>query len=292
VERRDFLKLSSAFGAYALLRPADAFELKNTDLGIQLYSVRDAMFKDPKGTLTAIAGHGYKIVEPFGFDKGMWFGMKPEEFKGFVKGLGMKMPSCHHFFTSKGMDQKTGVLSDDFKRAVAASKIAGHKYFVFPYVIPEEQNEESFKGIIEMINRMSEHCKKAGLQMAYHNHAFEFQIKFKDGRSMYEHILAETNPKLLKMQMDMGWVSRAGERPLDWFKKHPGRFHLSHMKDMESTENDNSVIIGNGIVDFREIIDNKKLAGMKHWIIELEHYRNGSVADVGVCHTNLKKLLV
>jgi sugar phosphate isomerase/epimerase len=292
VERRAFIKLSSAFGAFALLRPADAFELKNNALGIQLYSIRDAMAKDPKGTLKAIADQGYKIVEPFGFDKGVWFGMKPAELKSVVKDLGMKMPSCHHFFTSKAFDQKTGTLSDDFKRSVAASKVAGHKYYVLPYVLPEEQNEESMKVIIEMMNRMSEYCKKAGIQFAYHNHAFEFQIKFSDGRSMYEHILESTDPKLVKMEMDMGWVHRAGERPLDWFKKHPGRFHLSHMKDMESTETNTSVIIGNGIVDFREIIANKKLAGMKHWIIELEHYRNGSVADVGVCYTNLKKLIV
>jgi sugar phosphate isomerase/epimerase len=291
LERRDFLKLSSAFGVVALIKPAELLELKTVPVGIQLWSVRDAMEKDAKGTLKAIAGHGYKLVEPFGYRDGGWFGLPAHDFKSVVKDLGMKMPSCHYFLTSKNMDRKTGQMNDEFKQMVSAAKTIGNKYFVLPYMLPDEQNPETVKVLVEMMNRAGEYCKQAGLQFAYHNHAFEFQ-KQVDGKKMYEYILDNTDPKLVKMEMDMGWVHRANERPQTWMQKYPGRFPLSHMKDMESIEADTSTIIGNGIVDFREIIKNKKLAGMKHWIIEVEHYRVGSVADAGVCLQNLKKMLV
>jgi sugar phosphate isomerase/epimerase len=201
------------------------------------------------------------------------------------------MPSCHYNMTTKTRDVKTGQLSDEFKRVVEAGNMIGQKYLINPWMDASERNLESVKQLCDIMNQAGAYCKSNGLKFGYHNHAFEFDIKFGD-KTMYEYILENTNPKLVKMEMDMGWVSRAGHKPLDWFKKHPGRFHLSHMKDMVGTDQDTSTIIGNGIVDFRSIIENKKLSGMKYWIVELEHYRSGSVQDVGVCYSNLRKLLV
>jgi sugar phosphate isomerase/epimerase len=291
MKRRDFVKTAGTFGVLAFLKPASFFEEKaGAPIGIQLWSVRDAMYKDPKGTLTAIAGQGYQFVESFGFKDGGYFGLPVAEYKAVLKGLGLKTPSGHHMLELKCFDKKTGLLNDDFKRNVEAANTLGQKYFVLPYMIESERNLESCKVFKDMFQAAGTYCKKHGLKFAYHNHAFEFDIKFGD-QTMYQYLLDNTDPKLVKFEMDMGWTARAGQNPVDWFKKYPGRFHLSHMKDMVGTTEDTSTIIGNGIVDFTSIVEHKKLAGMRHWIIEVEHYKNGSVTDAGVCYKNLRKLV-
>ncbi len=292
MKRRDFIRLAGVTGTFVLLKPAALLESKSgTPIGIQLWSVRDAMFKDAKGTLKAIAGQGYKFVEGFGYRDGGWFGLPKKEFKMVLKDLGLKMPSCHHVVTNKSWDSGTRQLNDEFKRVVEAGNLVGQKYLINPWMDASERNLDSVKQLCDIMNEAGAYCKKHGIKFGYHNHAFEFDIKFGD-KTMYQFILENTDPKLVKMEMDMGWVSRAGHKPLDWFVKAPGRYHLSHMKDMVGTDQDTSTIIGNGIVDFKNIIENKKLAGMKYWIVELEHYKAGSVQDAGVCYTNLRKLLV
>jgi sugar phosphate isomerase/epimerase len=291
MERRDFLKSSLAIGAMAYLRPASLLEAKGTPIGIQLWSVRDALAVDAKGTLAEIAKQGYQFVEGFGFKDGGWFGLEAKEFKSYIASISMQMPTCHYVMTTKSFDKTTGQLSDEFKRVVDAGNVVGQKYLINPYMIEEERNAESVKMLCEIFNRAGEYCKKQGIRFGYHNHAFELEQRI-GTETMYKYLLDNTEASLVTFEMDMGWVVRGKYNPIDWFKLYPGRFELSHMKDMVNQKDDISTYIGNGIVDFKQIIANKKLAGMKYWIVEIEHYRTTSVQEAGACYKELRRMIV
>jgi sugar phosphate isomerase/epimerase len=287
MKRREFLQYS-ALAASAAILPSQLFADKTTPIGIQLWSVRDAMAKDAKSTLAQLSKQGYKYVEGFGFNDGKWFGMTPSEMKKTLSGLGMSMRSNHLMLTTKDFTNKT--LSDDFKKGIDAAVEVGQQYVICPYMADPDRNKESVKVLCEAFNKAGELCKSKGLQFGYHNHAFEFQTRFED-ETMYRYILDNTDPKLVVMEMDLCWAVRGKYNPIDWFRLYPGRFHAVHMKDLASQEKDGSCIIGEGVVNFKEIIANQKLGGIKLFIVELENYKNTSVEDVAVCYTNLRKIL-
>jgi sugar phosphate isomerase/epimerase len=291
MNRRDFMKSSAALAATATITPSFFLADKSTPIGLQLWSVRDAMAKDAVGTLKAVAKHGFTFVEGFGFKDGLWFGLTPGEMKKNLAGLGMTMPSAHQGMTTKTYDKSTKQLNDEFKKAVDAALEVGQKYVICPFMQDEDRNKESVKVLCEMFNKAGEYCKTKGLRFGYHNHDFEFSTRIDDA-PMFKMLLDETDPKLVCFEMDMCWVVRGKYNPVDWFKLYPGRFELSHIKDLADQSKSESAIVGTGIVDFKQVIANQKIGGMKHWIVELEHYtKDGSVADVGVSYKNLRKIL-
>jgi sugar phosphate isomerase/epimerase len=291
MKRRDFLKSSAALAATAAITPSFFMADKTTPIGLQLWSVRDAMEKDPIGTLKAVSKHGYKFVESFGFNNGKWFGLTPSEMKKNLNGLGMTMRSAHQGMTTKSYDKSTKQLNDEFKKAVDAALEVGQKYVICPYMSDEDRNKESVKLLCEMFNKAGEYCNSKGLRFGYHNHDFEFSTRFDDA-PMYKMLLDETEPKLVCFEMDMCWVVRGKYNPVDWFNLYPGRFELSHIKDLADQSKSETAIVGTGIVDFKQVIANQKAAGMKYWIVELENYtKDGSVVDVGVSYKNLRKIL-
>lgn len=290
MKRRDFIKTTAGLAATSALMPSSFFADKSTPIGVQLWSVRDAMQKDAVGTLTQLSKQGYKYVEGFGFNQGKWFGLTPKEMKKTLSGLGMTMKSGHQMLTTKQYDFDKKMLTDDFKIAVDAAAEVGQTYLINPYMADGERNKESVAKLCDIFNKAGELCKSKGLQFGYHNHAFEFDTRI-DNETMYRYLLDNTDSKLVIMEMDMCWVVRGKYNPVDWFKLYPGRFHLAHMKDLASQAKDGSCIIGDGVVNFKEIIANQKLAGLKMWIVELEDYVKTSVEDVAVCYKNLRKIL-
>jgi sugar phosphate isomerase/epimerase len=181
-----------------------------------------------------------------------------------------------------------------FKRsyleAMEAAVTVGQKFFINPWVDMSERSTESFKKKIELMNKAAEIAHSMGLKYGYHNHDFEFTTKTDDGKSVYQLMLEGTDAKRISFEMDMYWVHFAGENPLSWFNKYPGRFKLAHLKDCAKSAKRETTIIGEGSVNFQEIFDNKKNAGLKLWIVELEHYQKSSLEDVGVSLANLKKM--
>jgi sugar phosphate isomerase/epimerase len=291
MKRRDFLKSSATLAATTSLTPALLFADKTTPLGIQLWSVRDAMAKDAVGTLKTISKYGFKFVEGFGFKDGLWFGLTPAEMKKNLSGLGMSMKSNHQMVTTKDYDKSTKQLSDDFKKAVDAGLQVGQKYIICPYMADTDRNKESVLLLTEIFNKAGEYCNAKGLRFGYHNHAFEFDMRFEE-QPMYKLLLDNTDPKLVAFEMDLCWVVRANYNPVDWFKLYPGRFELTHVKDLAKYGVNGSTIIGQGVVDFKQIIAAQKEGGVKHWIVELEEYtKDGSVADVGLCYNNFRKMI-
>ncbi len=292
MKRRDFIKnasfASAAITAASATTLFDFFADKKTPLGLQLWSVRDAMEKDAKGTLATLAKQGYKFVEGCFYKDGGWFGIPMAEYKKMLAANGLTQKSGHQMITTADFDGKN--IKDDVKKAIDDAVAVGQKYFIVPYMADGDRNAEKLKVLCEAFNKGGEYANKAGIRFGYHNHDFEFTTRINDA-PMYQFLLDNTEAKLVTFEMDMCWVVRGKYNPVDWFKLYPGRFELSHMKDLATQDKSESCIIGNGIVDFKQIIANQKLAGMKHWIIELEHYKGTSVEDVGVCIKNLKKMV-
>ena len=182
-------------------------------------------------------------------------------------------------------------MTDDFKTAVADALVVGQKYLINPWLAEEERVPESIKSLCETMNKAGEYCKSQGIKFGYHNHWFEFE-KEVDGILTYDYILKNTDAALVTQEMDMCWATYAKQNPVDWFKKYPGRFELAHMKDVSNIGGDKvSSIVGEGLVDFKAILDNQKLAGLKMLIVELENYRTTPLQDVGVSLKNLKKMM-
>ena len=137
------------------------------------------------------------------------------------------------------------------------------------------------------MNKSAEACKKAGITFAYHNHDAEF--KEVEGKIPYHLLLTETNPDLLKMELDLCWVTKAGVDPVELFRNHPGRFSLWHVKDIDK-ELKGPLPVGTGIIDFKRIFANAELAGMKHFFVEHDMPAD-PFASITTSINNLKNIL-
>ncbi len=279
MKRREFVKRSAAAGAGLMTLPSmlQAAKSKNA-VGIQLYTLKDVMDKDPKGVLTKLASYGYKEIETYSYANGKLFGLTIPEFHATVKGLGMRVVSGHY-----GMD----ILRGDFERAVADAKSMGQKYVVVAWL--EEEDRTKIKSVCEEINKAGEVCKKYGIRMGYHNHDFEF--KEEDGVLQYDTMLAELDPKLVSMEMDLYWVVRAGYDPIKYFEKYPGRFEQWHVKDMDKADPSRNTEVGTGSIDFKAIFAKAQLSGMKHFYIEQEYFTMPSTDSAKIGIENLKKII-
>ncbi len=283
--RRDFLKNSLLATAGATLLTNDLWAAKKEarHIGVQLYSVRDAIKVDAKGTLAKIAKMGYKEVEGFGYSGGKFFGLTPDDYAKTLADNGLKMPSAHAMVTSK--DYANGQLSDDFKKLVEDAIKVGQKYVIAPYM--SDPDRLIGKQMAETFNKAGEYCKASGVKFGYHNHDFEF--KKYNGEQLYTTLLNNTDKNLVTFEMDLYWVVVGGEKPVEWFKKHPGRFTHFHVKDHDPVKNV-TVEVGEGDINFQEIFNAAKIAGTKYFVVELENYKRTPMEGIEIGLNNLKKL--
>jgi sugar phosphate isomerase/epimerase len=240
--------------------------------GMTLYTVRNEMGKDPKATLKQVADLGYKYIEAVDYKDGKFYGMTPDEFKSYLKSLGLKPISVH----------MGSMTLDNADKLVADVKAAGFKYFIAP-VPPMGMFKYDTKAksltmdpdvekLANILNTIAHKAKDAGLEFLYHNHNFEFE-KNKDGIVPIDYLLEHLDPKYVNFQMDLYWVTKAGVDPVAYFKKYPGRFKMWHVKDIDSQER--FAPVGQGKIDFKRILDNKKLSGMKYYIVEQDQTFDG-----------------
>jgi len=290
--RRSFLKSTSLFSAGLMLAPS-AINLKSPLVGLQLYTVRDAMDKDPQGTLAKVAAIGYNSVEGATYtDTEKFYGMSPREFKKVLKQNGLVMPSSHYRLgedKNNGKDME-GTLMHDWNKAVDDASELGLKYMVCAWLSPQERgNLEHYKKVADQLNIAGERCKKSGIQLCYHNHDFEF-IK-EDDQYPYN-ILMNTDKNLVKMEVDLYWITKAGQDPITLFKEHPGRFPLWHVKDMDKTAAKDFTEVGNGVIDFKKIFKYKSLAGMKYFFVEQDKTPGSPFDSITQSYNYIKKNLV
>jgi len=229
---------------------------------VQLYAVRGAVAKNLESALEKLASLGFDNIELFGYN-GTFFGKSTAEFKSILAKTGISVFSSHHTtgFAMKGK----GTLTDGWDQSVEDLHTIGAKYMACSFLFPNERTTENYKALPELLDKSGAVTKKAGIQFAYHNHDFEFQ-KFED-TLVYDHILTKTSSELVKMEMDLYWTAKAGQDPIKYFDKYPGRFELWHVKDMSAGAGEITEV-GNGVIDFDRIFAARKKAGLKHWFVE------------------------
>jgi len=283
--RRTFLKQGSfALAGLSLLSNQlfAAAAASNEILGIQLYSVRDDMKKDPSGTLKQLANMGYKYVEHANYIDGKFYGYAPTEFKKLLDDLGLKMYSGHTVMNKGDWDEAKNDFTDKWKQTVADAAIVGQQYVISPWLDESMRNNMSdFKRYMDVFNKCGELCKKSGMKFGYHNHNFEFNTKL-DGVRLYDLILKNTDPNLVAQQLDMGNMYEAGGIAMDVVKQYPGRFELMHVKDEIKSNNPGemgggyeSTVLGKGVIPVKEVIDyGRNKGGTKQFIIEQESYQD------------------
>ena len=268
--RRSFIAHAGIASAAVLLAPELLTAQSKHNVGLQLYTLRDLLPKGVKTVIPKVAKAGYKEVETFGYSKkdGYW-GLDAKAFSALLKANGLSTPSGHYdmneFFVNGKMD--------DFNSYIDAAHATGQSYIVVPSIDGDILKSKSdFQKVAANLNKAAEICKKAGLMLGYHNHNFEW--KPIDGTTFYDTILAETDPKLVHMEMDIFWVVRAGQDPIKILEKHKGRYALAHVKDRDKTKTDINTEIGKGSIDFKTIVPIARAAGVKHFIMEQENFTN------------------
>jgi sugar phosphate isomerase/epimerase len=272
MNRRNFIESSIAAAVLAGANPpAWAAEHEIDRVGLQLYTVREEMKQDVDGTVAKVAQIGYKEVEFAGY-----FHKTSKEIRALLDQNGLTSPSTH--IPWEDLDKKLAEVID-------TAHVVGHKYIVCPWIDVGQRGADGWKRAAEFFNHTGEATQKAGIQFAYHNHAFEFQpTEGLDGKLPYDYLLGQTDPKLVKMEMDLCWITVGGRDPLVYFKQYPGRFPMVHVKDWKKDapppkgdyegavghdiKEGRLANVGSGSIDWKRIFGKSGEAGIKHYFVE------------------------
>jgi len=260
--RRNFLRQTALAGA-AISMPFGkelmAMAGKANPIGIQLWTVKQALYKDTLGVLKHLAKSGYKQIEGFEGDLGIFWGMKNTAFKKVLDDLGMNMVSTHCNNTK------------DFERKAAEAAEIGMKYLICPHK-GAQKSIDNFKQFSEEFNACGEITKKNGLRFAYHNHDYSFVPM--DGVVPQDLMMNSTNPDTVDFEMDMYWTVAAGVDPIAYMKKFPNRFKLVHVKDMAVSAEGvkESCIVGKGTINYKSLLPQVAAQGVQYFIVEQEAY--------------------
>jgi len=263
-QRRQFLKLSAlglgvaGLGMASLPLSAEAqTSAAKVVPGLQLYTLRDLMAQSVADTLKLVAGVGYTQLEFAGY-----YDKSATELKKIMDSEGLSAPSAH---------VPLDVMQKDLDKVIEQALVVGHKYLVLPYLMDTDRKTiDQYKALAEFLNKAGEKIHSAGMQLAYHNHDFEF-IKL-SGQVPYDVLLNETDAKLLQMELDLYWVVKAGLSPLDLIARQPGRFPLWHVKDMDKAGG--FADVGKGVIDFKPIFAKADAAGLHHAYVERDQTDN------------------
>jgi sugar phosphate isomerase/epimerase len=240
-------------------------------LGAQLYTVRTLLEKDFEGTLAGVASIGFTEVEFAGY-----FNQTPEQVRDVLKRHGLTAPSAHIDYAS--------LTGEKWARVLESAHTVGHTYLVNAWVDESIRNQpDAWKGIADTYNRAGEASKRAGIQFVYHNHNFEFaRRKDAGGKLPYDLLLESCDPALVKMELDLCWISAAGKDPLDYFRRYPGRFPLVHVKGLRRVQQpaaDEAIPIDrilpditdvghDDVIDWKRIFAQARTAGIQHYFVE------------------------
>ncbi len=248
---------------------------KLSRIGMQLYTVRRELEKDFEGTLKQVAALGYREVEFAGY-----FGHKPAEVKALLKRLKLDAPAAHVPFAE---------LRGDLRQSIDAAHVIGHKYLLLAWTPPEERRTlEQYRRLADLLNEAGARTLREGVQFAYHNHDFEFAPL--EGKVPYDLLLERTDPRLVKLEMDLYWTVKGGASPVEYFEKHPGRFHLLHVKDMDSTPRRFFADAGKGVIDFKSIFAQAGKAGVRHYFVENDEPAGSPFESLRVSFEYLRRL--
>jgi len=291
--RRTFLQTSLAAAAASALPAHGAVQRKLARIGVQLYSVRDLMKADFSGTIAKIAAIGFQEVEFAGL-----FDQSPKDVRALLDKNGLTAPASH-------VDYAT--IENKWRETLESARILGQQFLICPWIGETERKQpDVWKKAADLFNRAGEASQKAGIQFAYHQHGFEFvPSDALGGKLPYDFLLDNTDPKLVKMEMDLCWTVAAEQDPVAYFNRYPGRFPLVHVKDWlkdgtqsqayagafgpGTTFTGQMANVGSGSIDWKRIFAQADKAGIKHYIVEHDNPKS-PLDDLGASYTYLRNL--
>jgi len=268
MDRRLFLK-SMAAAALLSSVPAAACACR-AKVGVQLYTVRGLMAENVERTLEAIAAQGYGEVEFAGY-----YDRSAKDIRRMLGASGLASPSTHI---------SLDLFENNIDAVIDFAAEVGHQYLVLPWLLPEDRTMERYRSIVDTLNIAGEKAKSAGLQVAYHNHEFEFETI--DDEQPFELLLTKTDPDLVKFELDLYWLNVAGVDALDIINRYPRRVPLVHVKDR--TADGNMTHVGAGTIDFDRVFAHAEKAGLKHYMVEHDNPVD-ALASTAASISNLKK---
>lgn len=275
ISRRQWLGHGAALATTLAAWPLAARSAKAKAIGLQLYTLREMFAADPMGTLAKVAAIGYREVE---FGGGGYEKLDHAALRLTMDRIGLRSPSVHIGYEA---------LRDDFAGSVRMAKTLGADTVVLPWIAPEMRNFGRWRDALANFNLWARDLKAAGLGFAYHNHDFEFTVK-SAGRSMFDMLVTETDPSLVKIELDLFWAVAAGEDPKAVIRRLPGRIYAYHVKDR--TPDGKMTSVGAGTIDFADIFAFDRLAGVKHFYVENDQAPAPYLPDVTASFAALSRL--
>lgn len=275
IDRRQWLAGGAALATGFAAAPLLARAKPARPIGLQLYTVRELFAPDPIGTLEKVAAIGYREVE---FGGGGYDKMDHAALRKAMDRLGLKCPSIHVGYEA---------LAADLGAVVNMARTLGADTIVVPWLTPEMRAPDVFKRAITDFNRWAGQLKAVGLGFAYHNHDFEFTVK-SGGRSLFDMLVADGDPKLVKIELDLFWTIAAGEDPKAVIKRLPGRIYAYHVKDRAA--DGRMVSVGAGMVDFADIFTLNRQAGVKHLYVENDQAPAPYLPDIKASFDHLRRI--
>lgn len=248
------------------------------NIAIQLYTVRELAEADFAGTLRTVANIGYKAVELAGF-----YGNTAEQIRQMTDEAGLKVASAHIAVTE---------FETDLGKVVNDLRTLGADWGVIPWIAPEQRTEAALRAYGEQFNVYADALTEAGIKFGYHNHDFEFLESTESGTSLFEMLIAETDPARVFFELDAYWVSVGGLDPADVLAKHKDRIKLVHLKDgfKHNLVRGGDVPFGEGDLDFDTFFEAAAAAGVEYYITE-QDTRNDVVPEITASFNNAKKVL-
>jgi len=274
ISRRNLLAGAGSVAAIGLAGQS-ASAVRLNAIGLQLYTVRDIFAKDPVGTLEKVARVGYREVE---YGGGGYDAMDHAMLRKTMDRLGLRAPSVH-----VGYD----LLLQKFDQSVTMARTLGADTVVLPYMTDEHRTEQGWQAALPNFNRFATDLKKAGLGFAYHNHDFEFTNR-PGGTSLYDRFLKETDPALVKTELDLYWAAHAGESLTALIERLSGRIYAYHVKDMRPDRS--MTAVGKGTIDFAALFKLKGSDGVRHYYVENDQAPAPYIPDVTTSFQTLRAL--
>jgi sugar phosphate isomerase/epimerase len=271
-DRRDFLLASAAIAASPWLRLPAA---KLGRIGLQLYTMRHELARDPEGTLARVAELGFQEVEFVDYPPGT-----PFVLRAMLDRHGLVAPSSQVALQS---------VRTDWEHTLEQAAIIGQRYLVIGFIPEHERRSlDDWKRLAATFNRAGETARKHQLRFCYHNHDFEFAPL--EGAMPYDILLSSTDPRWVELELDLYWITKGGQDPLAYFARWPGRFPLVHVKDMDATPRKFFTEVGRGRIDFRRIFRQAKQAGIQHYFYEQDETPGNVFASARVSYRYLRSL--
>jgi len=293
MKRRTFVKLSAAAGVASCL-PMSCMSNENNPkfkMGFQLFSVRDAMEEDPIATIKALKQMGYQDFEHFGFDaeKGTYYGYPTAEFKSILDDLELGISSGHYPFTDF-LPKPQDDLLHFTEKAIEGALSMGSRYIVWPWTAPDYRTVSGFARTAELLNLIGPMVNEAGLGLAYHNHGFDFDDM--GGINGWEIVTKQTDPELVKLQLDLYWVSHSSKLSgKELIAQDPGRYVMWHIKDMHKVSRDYTEL-GNGSIDYKKILPELDQTALEYYYLEQGgNYTHSSMESAAFSADYMKKEL-